>query len=103
MAKGGKEFSLPLVRAKVKLGTGEPPVELKRRVLNNLRQLAAAADQYYLENGVSRASYDDLVGATKYVRELKPVDGEEYRAIQFQQGKALQTTTSQGYVISYMP
>ena len=105
VTKAGAETQLPLLRAKITQATppAEPPPEIKRRVLNNLRQLAAAADQYYLENGVSRASYDQLVGPTKYVREINPMDGENYRSIQFQQGNKIETTTSQGYVISYLP
>jgi hypothetical protein len=101
--KGGAEFQLPLIRSKVKQADAEPTPEIKKQVLNNLRQLAAAADQFYLENGVSRASYDDLVGMTKYVKRVNPVDGEDYRGIQFEQGKVIQTRTSQGYVISYRP
>ena len=36
-----------------------------KAVLNNARQLAAAADQFYLENGVSSASHGDLIGYRK--------------------------------------
>jgi len=103
VTRAGREYQLPMSRSKVKLADAEPPPEVKKRVMNNLRQLAAAADQFYLENGVSRASYDQLVGPTKYVKEINPVDGEDYRGIQFEQGKPLQTRTSQGYVISYTP
>ncbi|MDB6167094.1 MAG: type pilus biosis protein [Lacunisphaera sp.] len=105
VTKAGAEFQLALMHSKITQANppAEPPPEIKKRVLNNLRQLAAAADQFYLENGVSRASYDDLVGAKKYVREVLPVDGENYRSIQFQQGNKIETTTSQGYLISYLP
>ena len=103
VTKGGAEFRLPLVVSKVKLGSNEPPSEIKRKILNNLRQLAAASDQYYLENGVSRANYNDLVGQTKYVREINPVAGEEYRSLQFVQGKKIEVTTSEGYIMSYLP
>src|SRR6187431_2878117 len=36
-----------------------------KAVLNNARQLAAAADQYFLENGVSSVSQGSLVGANE--------------------------------------
>ena len=49
-----------------------------KAVLNNARQLAAAADQYYLENGVSSVSQGDLVGASNYVKALNTVAGETY-------------------------
>jgi type IV pilus assembly protein PilA len=42
----------------------------EKALLNNLRQLAAAADQYYLETGTSRATYDQLVGPDGYIRVL---------------------------------
>lgn len=49
-----------------------------KAVLNNARQLAAAADQYYLENGVSTVSVGNLVGATNYVKALNLVANETY-------------------------
>lgn len=43
------------------------------------RQLAAAADQYYLENGYVKAliPYADLVGPDRYIKAYRPVDGED--------------------------
>lgn len=78
-------------------------VEVKRIVLNNLRQLSAAADQFYLENGVSTANYDQLVGPTKYVREIRSADGEDYRTLVFKQGRELLVTTRTGLTIRYAP
>ena len=49
-----------------------------KAVLNNARQLAAAADQYFLENGVSSVSQGNLVGATNYVKALNLVANETY-------------------------
>jgi type IV pilus assembly protein PilA len=49
-----------------------------KAVLNNARQLAAAADQYFLESGVTIASLTDLVGPTNYVKALNTVAGESY-------------------------
>jgi hypothetical protein len=103
LTKGGVEFSLPLVRAKIKQADMEIPPEMKRKIMNNLRQLAAAANQHFLEQEVTRATYDDLVGRTKYVKEINPVDGEDYRGIVFEQGKKFQVQTSQGYIVSYTP
>ncbi len=51
-----------------------------KAVLNNARQLAAAADQYFLENGVSSVSQGNLVGATNYVKALNLVASETYPA-----------------------
>ena len=49
-----------------------------KAVLNNARQLSAAADQYYLENGVSTVASADLVGATNYVKVVNTVASETY-------------------------
>jgi len=49
-----------------------------KAVLNNARQLAAAADQYFLENGVSMVTQGSLVGSTNYVKTLNLVANETY-------------------------
>lgn len=49
-----------------------------KAVLNNARQMAAAADSYFLESGVTFAASSELVGATSYVRTLNTVALERY-------------------------
>src|SRR5688500_10712375 len=49
-----------------------------KAVLNNARQMASAADQYYLENGATFATSSSLVGATSYVKALNTVASETY-------------------------
>jgi type IV pilus assembly protein PilA len=49
-----------------------------KAVLNNARQMAAAADQYYLENGATSALPSSLIGATNYVKALNTVASEGY-------------------------
>jgi type IV pilus assembly protein PilA len=49
-----------------------------KAVMNNARQMAAAADQYFLENGSSSAASGDLIGATAYVKSLSKVASETY-------------------------
>jgi type IV pilus assembly protein PilA len=49
-----------------------------KAVLNNARQLSAAADQYYLEAGVSTVDPVNLVGPTLYVKALNSVANESY-------------------------
>ncbi len=49
-----------------------------KAVMNNARQLAAAADQYYLENGVSSVTLGSLIGTTNYVKALNLVANETY-------------------------
>ena len=49
-----------------------------KAVLNNARQMAAAADQYYLENGATYAASSSLIGPTSYVKALNTVASEAY-------------------------
>lgn len=49
-----------------------------KAVLNNVRQLAGASDQFYLENGVTTVSQTSLVGPTAYVKALNTVANEVY-------------------------
>ena len=56
-----------------------------KTVLNNARQLSAAADQYFLENGVSTVVSTDLIGASNYVKAVNTVAAETY-PVNFTQG-----------------
>ena len=49
-----------------------------KAVLNNARQLSSAADQYFMENGVSTVTLSDLVGPTTYIKALNSVAKEVY-------------------------
>lgn len=49
-----------------------------KAVFNNARQLAAAADQYFLETGGNFAASSSLVGASNYVKLLSTVAAESY-------------------------
>ena len=49
-----------------------------KAVLNNARQLSAAADQFFLENGVTTVASASLVGATNYVKAVNTVASETY-------------------------
>jgi type IV pilus assembly protein PilA len=74
-----------------------------KAVLNNARQLAAAADQYFLENGVSSVTQGNLVGATNYVKSLNLVANETY-PVGFTQGSAITVAGVAGArTITYAP
>jgi len=62
-----------------------------KTVLNNARQLASAADQYFMENGVPTVRFNDLVGATNYVKAVNLVANEHYPDI-YTQGTTLTVT-----------
>jgi type IV pilus assembly protein PilA len=49
-----------------------------KAVTNNMRQLGAAADQYFLENGVTTAQLTSLVGSSAYIKALSTVANEAY-------------------------
>ncbi len=50
----------------------------QKTITNNLRQLASAADQYFLEEGLTTVTSGELVGSDKYVKEVSAVAGETY-------------------------
>jgi len=51
-----------------------------KAVLNNLRQLSAAADQYFLEGGVSQVLSAELVGteSSQFIKQVQTVARETY-------------------------
>src|SRR5215510_9102911 len=49
-----------------------------KAVTNNMRQLGAAADQYFLENGTTTSSLTALIGPAAYVKALNTVANEAY-------------------------
>jgi type IV pilus assembly protein PilA len=49
-----------------------------KAVLNNARQLSSAADQYFMESGVSTVVLSDLLGPTSYIKALNSVASESY-------------------------
>jgi len=51
-----------------------------KAVINNARQLAAAANQYFLEQGVTIVPQANLIGASCYIKVLNPVAAETYPA-----------------------
>ena len=74
-----------------------------KTVLNNLRQLAAAADQYYLEYGVTTVSQVNLIGPTSYVKSLSTVAFEVYPA-NFTQGTTITVTNvANSRTLTYAP
>jgi type IV pilus assembly protein PilA len=54
----------------------------EKTIVNNLRQLASGADQYFLENGVVTVSSVDLIGTSSYIKSFNPVAkaGDAYTA-----------------------
>lgn len=74
-----------------------------KAVLNNARQLSAASDQYFLENGVSTVASSNLVGSDKYVKALNTVANETYPTA-FTQGTTITISAIAGVrTVTYAP
>lgn len=74
-----------------------------KAVMCPIRQLAAAADQYYLENGVSSVEYAQLVGATNYLKAVTTIAGEIYPT-RYVRGMTITVTGVAGLrTITYAP
>jgi type IV pilus assembly protein PilA len=74
-----------------------------KAVLNNARQLSAAADQYFLENGISTVSISELIGVSNYVKALQLVANESYPDV-FTQALTVTITGVSGVrTITYAP
>lgn len=74
-----------------------------KAVLNNARQLASAADQYFFEYGVSTVDRASLVGSSNYVKVLSTVANETYPT-DFTQGVTITITGVAGLrTITYAP
>jgi len=74
----------------------------QKTVLNNLRQLAAAAQQYMLETGETTAPYSELVKAdgTGWLTTIEVVAGETYPT-SISTGDTEITADVNGVVVTY--
>jgi RNA polymerase sigma factor (sigma-70 family) len=77
--------------------------EQQRSMLNNLRQLAAGRDQFFIENRRYPRSADELVGFTRYIKRYLPVDGEDYRGVSMDPNQPMIVTSPNGITVTYHP
>lgn len=105
LAKDGAETRLRLVGAQIRHGEAEGRLSPKtaKAIYHNVRQIAAAADQYYLEHGKTSATLEDLVGPDKIMKRLVNVAGEDYSTIVLKLGTPVVLTTAGGDVIPADP
>lgn len=73
-----------------------------KAVLNNMRQLASGADQYFLENGTSSAAIASLVGSSAYVKVLSTVANEAYPLVYTQATPVIVSGISGSRTLTYM-
>ena len=87
LARGSETWEIALegIPAAAPALSAEETERITRQVTNNLRQISAASEQYFLEQGVTTVRLDQLVGPDKYIRELKPADGEDYSKLKLEQ------------------
>ena len=50
----------------------------KKTMINNLRQLASGADQYFLEEGLKAVTFSELIGNNNYAKAIDKVADETY-------------------------
>jgi hypothetical protein len=74
---------------------------LQKAILNNLRMIAAASDQYFLENGVNEVALSELVGPERYIKALISVDGESYDGMVLRQGQPIVVQRRSGEQVRY--
>ena len=74
-----------------------------KAVTNNLRQLAAAAQQYMLETGSTNAAYASVVGTGPnfYLTTIEQVADETYTGITINTASASISATVNGRTITY--
>ncbi len=82
---------------------GQEVAQSSRRKAAQPRQIAAAIDQYFVENGVSVVEYDDVVGPDRYLRAVYRVDEEDHRAMfpVHTFTPTLSLRLNDGFVVSY--
>jgi RNA polymerase sigma factor (sigma-70 family) len=77
--------------------------ELQGAILNNLRQIDAARNQFQTDTGHPAASIHDLVGIRRYIKTVRTVGGEEYSGLSMTPGGPLTVTTPDGVSVTYDP
>ncbi|MEO6568635.1 MAG: LysM domain-containing protein [Opitutaceae bacterium] len=105
LLKDGREIRLRINSAKIaEARTEEASASVAVAIRNNLRQIAGAADQYFLENGKIQVLLKELIGPDKYIKRLVPIDGEDYSALVLKAGaQPLSVVTARGQTVDYWP
>lgn len=77
--------------------------EVQDTILNNLRQIEAARQQYKLEHGHTPDTLAPLVGRGQYIKAVRTVGGEDYSNVSMVDGAPLTVTTPDGTTVTYDP
>lgn len=102
LEKDGATFRVALNSAKIKEGSSGARLApaTAQSMYHNVRQIAAAANQYYLENGKAAVTLDELVGPDKIVKRLVIIAGEDYHTLTLKQGTPVILTAPSGETIT---
>lgn len=90
-----------VARADGMIGVPFPRHMIQETILNNLKKLAAARDQFQQEHGRAPTSIEEIVRADGYLKRLTPFDGEDYTSLSMEQGRMLVVTTLSGVTVQY--
>lgn len=87
--------------AKRSSDASDKPIEsIDQRIQNNLRQIASAADQYFIEHGVTEVRFDQLEG--DYFKKLEPANGETYSDLVIRhESETISVTDNEGNTHTY--
>lgn len=77
------------------------PISKEKAIYNNLRQIAAAGQQYILEEDAPQVTYEQLVG--EWFAPMQDVSGETYTSLIVHDGGGeLSVTTEDGLVVTFV-
>lgn len=71
-----------------------------KAITNNLRMLASAADQYFIETGKNSVQTNELIGPSAYIKEIVVVDDETYPSFITTSDTEIVATLSDGSIIA---
>ncbi|HUJ42064.1 MAG TPA: prepilin-type N-terminal cleavage/methylation domain-containing protein [Opitutaceae bacterium] len=73
-----------------------------KTVYNNMRVLAAAADEYFMEFGTDTAAITSLVGSSAYVKAINTVANESYPEVYTQATPIIVTGIAGARTLTFM-
>ncbi len=101
---GAAVSAMPSAAANLEPEAGRSPeiIEQQRRAISiNLRQIAAAREMFAHSMRRAPGSLAEIVGYRGFLRELIPVDGEDYTQLNVAEAKVFSVTTANGLAVSY--
>ena len=103
--EGSEEIWLNLAQVQVAVAVDDKAAALKAatersKIMNNLRQIAAAVERYRLDEGREPASVS-VLAQSRYLGRIQSVAGEDYQTVEVAGDNPLTVTTKEGLEYSY--